>query len=103
MDEGPSTGYAWAIQRITIAGLGATTDVVTMYRGMSPADVVAQNALWSFTIPVAGAVSTWHPGGKGLILISDEDLVFAGTLTAPAIVNMEAIQMSLAVLPDFLV
>lgn len=104
MDEGPSTGYAWAIQRITIAGLGATTDQVTVYRGASVAEALLQNALFTFTVPVVGAVSTWHPGGKGLLLVNDEALVFGGTLTGTgAIVNVEAVQMTLACLPDYLI
>jgi hypothetical protein len=101
---GPNTGYCWAVQRITIAGFGATTDFITAYRGLSPTDVQPQNALFTFQETVAGGVATWHPGRTGLILMPDEGLAFGGTFTgtSPAVVNVDVIQLTVAKLPYLL-
>jgi hypothetical protein len=94
-DSGPKHGFWWAVQRVVVAGFGATTDVVTAYRGSSAADVVPQNALFTFTIPVAGAVSTWHPGRTGCILARNRRLVFAGTFTGTLLVaSYDVIQVT---------
>jgi hypothetical protein len=101
---GPNTSYVWAIQRITVAGLGATTDLVTAYRGTTPVAASApQNALFSFAIPAAGAVATWHPGRTGLILQPEESLVFGGTFTGTTLaVSVDVIQLHVSKLPYFL-
>lgn len=101
---GPNTGYVWAVQRMTVVGFGATTDLVTAYRANSPAGLVMQNALYSFSPSAVGAVSTWHPGRTGLILQAEESLGFAGTFTGagPLIVAIDLIQLQLSKLPYFL-
>lgn len=100
---GPNTGYAWAVQRLTVAGFGAATDAVTAYRGLSAADVAPQNALYTFTVPAAGDVSTWHPGRTGLILMPDEGLAFGGTFTGTlGVVSADVIQLTVRQLPGFL-
>jgi len=103
-DGGPNTGYFWAVQRITVGPVGAATDLVTVYRGTSLSDVQSQNALNSFYSAQAGAFVAWHPGGKGLILLPDEGLIFAGTITGTSpVANIDAHQGLTAVLPDYIV
>ena len=100
---GPNTGFSWAIQRVTVAGLGATTDFLTVYRGTAAAAAAGNNALYTLQEAVAGGVATWHPGRTGLILKADESLVFAGTFTGTTcFVNIDAIQLTDANLPYFL-
>lgn len=100
---GPNTGFAWAVQRLSVSGFGNSTDFVNAYRGLSPFDAQPQNALWSFSVPAQGDVSTWHPGRTGLVLMPDEGLVFGGTFTgANVIVSADVIQMTLRHLPQFL-
>lgn len=102
---GPQAGWNWAVQRVTIAGLGATTDLVTLYRGTSVTHALGNNALFSFTIPVAGAVATWHPGGKGLILRgqSQDSLAVAGTFTGTTgFVSVDVVQVTDEQLPYYL-
>jgi len=102
---GPNTGYAWAVQRITVAGLGATTDLLTAYRGNAvlPNGQPPQNALYSFTIAAAGAVATWHPGRTGLILQAEESMIFTGTFTGTQLaISLDVIQLHGSKLPYFL-
>ena len=100
---GPGKGWAWAVQRITVAGFGATTDFVIAYRGESTTDAVAANALYTFQEAVAGGTSTWHPGRTGLVLRGDESLVFGGTLTGTTgVVSVDVIQLADAKMPYFL-
>lgn len=101
---GPNTGFSWAIQRITLAGFGATTDAVTIYKGTSPAHATPQNALNTLSPAVTNGVVTWHPGGKGLLLRGDESLVLGGTFTGTTgIMNVDVIQIEDPCLPDYLV
>lgn len=100
----PTPGYTWAVQAIRMAGLGVA-DVVNLYRGTDAHAAVDNNALWTFTVPVAGAVSAWHPGGKGLLLSGNGQaaLLFAGTSASGALtVNMDVIQIADAQLPFYL-
>lgn len=100
---GPNTGYAWAVQRMTVSGLGATSDFLTVYRGSSTAHAQGQNALFTFQEAVAGGVAAWHPGRTGLVLKAEESLVFNGTITTgPFFVNVDVIQLTDAQLPYFL-
>ena len=100
---GPKDGYVWAIQRMTVFGLGATTDFINAYKGSSTADVAGQNALNTFTVPIVGAVSTWGPGRTGCILKAKQSLVFQGTFTgADCFVSTEVIQLTLDQLRYFL-
>jgi hypothetical protein len=97
---GPRPGYVWAVQAIRVMGL-ATADVLTMYRGNSPTAAQPENALNTFTVAVAGAVSNWHPGHTGLLLSGQDNanLVFAGTLAGTATVNLDVIQVTDAQVP----
>jgi hypothetical protein len=100
---GPNTGYSWAVQRMTVAGLGATTDYVIAYRGTSAAQATGNNALYTFQELVAGGTSTWHPGRTGCILKAEESLVFTGTFTGTqAFVSIDVIQLTDTQLPYFL-
>ena len=102
-DGGPNTGYFWAVQRITVGPIGAGTDLVTVYRGTSVLDVQPQNALNSFFSSQVGAFVPWHVGGKGLILMPDEGLIFAGTITgASPMANIDAHQGMADVLVDYI-
>jgi hypothetical protein len=102
-DGGPNTGYFWAVQRITVGPFGAGSDLVTVYRGASAADVQPQNALNSFFTAQVGAFVPWHVGGKGLILMPDESLIFAGVITgASPMANVDAHQGLLDVLVDYI-
>jgi len=102
---GPNTGFAWAVQRITFfPGVGGDeSDNVTIYRGHSPLDVQQQNALNTLAQP-SGFVAAvaWHPGRTGLILMPDESLVFSGTITTGAAVSVDVIQVTTAMLSQFL-
>lgn len=73
----PKHGFTWAVQRVTVAGIAASPDVVSVYRGASAADVVPQNFLNVLT----AAAPTWHPGGKGLLLKPSQTLILAGGTT----------------------
>lgn len=97
---GPNTGYAWAVQRLTVAGL-ATTDSATVYRGYSTADAVPQNIV---APPLVPSAPTYNPGKTGLILMGDQSLVFGGTLTAGTlyVVSADVIQVTLDRLPRFM-
>jgi hypothetical protein len=98
---GPNTGYAWAIQRLTVAGL-AGADSMLVYRGYSgAADVQPQNIVAPPLVPTA---PTYNPGKTGLILMPDQALVFAGTLTGATtyFVSGNAVQMTLDRLPRFM-
>lgn len=100
---GPGKGWAWAVQRITIAGFGATTDFVIAYRGNSTTDAIGANATFTFQEAVAGGTSTWHPGRTGLVLRGDESIVFGGTITGTACVaSIDVIQLAESKLPYFL-
>ena len=102
---GPASGWAWAVQRITVAGFGATTDFIIAYRGNNAnSDSVPDNALFTFQEAVAGGTATWHPGRTGLVLRGEESLVFGGTLTGGGqlVVSCDVIQLSMAKLPYFL-
>jgi len=100
---GPNTSYVWAVQRMTVAGLGATTDYLTAYRGQSAVGAQVQNALFTFAIPATGQVATWHPGRTGLILQAEESLVFNGTFTGSQLaVSVDVIQLHVDKLPYFL-
>jgi hypothetical protein len=102
-DWGPKAGWVWAVQRITVAGFGATSDFVIAYRGNSTADADPANALFTFQEAVAGGTSTWHPGRTGLILRGRESLVFGGTLTSSTVViSCDVVQLADSKLPYFL-
>jgi hypothetical protein len=98
---GPNTGYAWAIQRLTVGGLGGT-DSLLVYRGYSgAADVQPQNLVGP---PLTAAAPNMFPGKSGLILMPDQSLVFGGTLTGASTytVSGNAVQVTLDRLSRFL-
>jgi hypothetical protein len=98
---GPNTGYAWAITRLTVAGLTGT-DAMLVYRGYSgAADVQPQNIV---APPITPAAPTIYPGNTGLVLMPDQALVFAGTLTGASIytVSGNATQVTVDRLPRYL-
>lgn len=101
---GPNTGFVWAIQRIVIGPFGAVGDLINVYKGQSASAVAPQNAMTpSFTNQAAGTFAAYHAGGKGLILMPDESIVAAGTITGTnPMLNWDVIQMASADLPRFL-
>lgn len=95
----PKGGFTWAVQRVTVAGIGASPDVVSVYRGASAADVVPQNFLNVLT----AAAPTWHPGGKGLLLKPSQTLILAGGTTGNTYtLSADVIQVSDDQLPYYL-
>lgn len=97
---GPRPGYVWAVQAIRMAGL-VTADAVSIYRGASPASAVGENGLHTFTVSVNGAISDWSPGHTGLLLGGQDNasFVFSGTLAGTALVNLDVIQVTDALVP----
>lgn len=98
---GPNTGYAWAIQRLTVAGL-AGADSMLVYRGYSgAADIQPQNVVGP---PLTPAAPNMFPGKSGLILMPDQSLVFGGTLTGATTytVSGNAVQLTLDRLSRFM-
>lgn len=104
----PKPGYAWAVQRITIGGLGITTsdavDTCQVYRGTSAADIQSQNYLNLLN----HSSPTWHPGRTGLILQYGEMLLFdayiqSGNSDTTVVASVDAIQVRADKLPYFLV
>jgi hypothetical protein len=99
-DLGPSTGYAWAVQRLCVGGL-SSGDLITLYKGPSSSFTVdPTNEVQVFT----STTPAWVPGRTGLILYPGDSLVFSGTgLQATTVaVSGEVIQLEQWVMPDFL-
>lgn len=95
----PKHGFTWAVQRVTVAGIGASPDTVSVYRGASLSDVVPQNLLNVLT----AASPTWHPGGKGLLLKPSQTLIIAGGTTGNTYtLSADVIQVSDDQLPYYL-
>ena len=97
---GPDTGFAWAIQRLSVSGL-AGSDVLSIYRGPPTSKAAtADNFMNNLTV----AAPAWHPGRTGLILQDGETIIAAGTsLTATQVaLTGEIIQMEQWLLPHFL-
>jgi hypothetical protein len=92
---GPADGWAWAIHRITAATFTAGT--VNMYKGQ-PAD---NNQLFAFL--QAGA--NWF-ARTSFILMPKDRLTFAAAagspITGPVTISLDATQVALELLPDFL-
>lgn len=103
-DKRPKTGYWWAVQRVSIAGLGATTDFINLWRANAPGEAgLGQKALNTFQIAVAGGIANWHPGRTGLLLRPRQGLAVTGTFTGTTgIVSFDFIQVADAQLPYFL-
>ena len=99
---GPNDGWAWAVQRLTVASLSAG-DSMLVYRGASVSDANGtQNLLQGFQ-GSAGAVQAWTPGRTGCMIAANQNLIIAGTLTGgPYMLNADVIQIETWVVPYFL-
>lgn len=97
---GPNTGYAWAVQSLSVAGLGSA-DTASLYIGPATATAVAPN---NFKQAFTAAAPAWQPGRTGLILNQGDTLVLAGTgLTSPLVtLTGQVIVMESWLLPLFL-
>lgn len=95
VDFGPKPGFNWAVQAITVEGLG-TSDYLNLYRGQSVSAAVAGYGRWTFTVTVANTVSTWLPGRTGLVLRgrSLDSVVFGGSIAGTVTVNVDVIQVA---------
>lgn len=106
VNAGPTTGYFWAIQRVTVGPIGATSDLVHLYKSRQTGEQQPQNALNTLagTNSAAGAFLTWNPGRSGCLLLPDERVGVAGTITgANPVMSWEVVQGELWALPLFLV
>jgi hypothetical protein len=99
---GPNDGWAWAIQRLTVASLSAG-DSMLVYRGASVSDANGtQNLLQGFQ-GSAGAVQAWTPGRSGCIIAANQNIIVSGTLTGgPYMLNADVIQIETWAVPYFL-
>jgi len=99
-DLGPRSGYAWAVQRITIGGL-ATNDSVSIYKGPGIAQTVDPTNLVTV---VTAAAPTWAPGRTGCMIFPGDTLIAAGTGLAASAITLtgEIIQMEQWIVPQFL-
>jgi hypothetical protein len=99
-DLGPRTGYAWAIQRLTVGGL-SSGDLVSVYKG-PPVSVTADPTM--LVQVLTNTTPTWVPGRTGLILFPGDTIVVTGTGLQATTVTLsgEVIQMEQWVVPDFL-
>lgn len=96
------TAFAWAIQRVTVGPVGASTDLVTIYKGRSQVDIAPQNALNTFT-GNAGSFVPWTPGRQGAILMPGESLIVGGTITGTnPVLTWDVVVMDLDLLPLYL-
>lgn len=99
---GPGMNFAWAIQRVTVGPIGATSDAVTIYKGRSVVDVAPQNALFTFS-GAAGAFPVWTPGHSGAVLQQGESLIAAGAITGTnPVLCWDVIILDIDILPLFL-
>jgi hypothetical protein len=99
---GPNDGWAWAVQRLTVASL-VTGDSMLIYRGASVSDANgSQNLLQGFQA-ANGPVQAWTPGRSGCMIMANQNLIVAGTLTGgPYILNVDVIQVEAWAVPYFL-
>jgi hypothetical protein len=96
------TALAWAIQRVTVGPIGASTDVITIYKGRSSVDISPQNALTSLT-GNAGTYPSWTPGRQGAVLMPGESLIVDGTITGTnPVLTWDVVVMDLDMLPLYL-
>lgn len=102
-DWGPAPGWSWAVQTMSVEGLG-TSDQLNLYIGSSKASAVLGNGRFTFTVTAAGAISTYGPGRTGMVLSGkgQDSLAFSGSVAAAVTVNTEVIQVADAQLPYFL-
>lgn len=99
---GPGLKFCWAVQRVTVGPVGATSDAVTVYKGRSSVDIAPQNALSTFSGAV-GAFPSWTPGRTGCVLMPGESLIVGGTITGSnPVLSWDVLVMDLDMLPLFL-
>lgn len=82
---GPSAGFAWAVQRISVQGL-TSADSIQIYRN----SVSPMNFIGNVT-----SIATF--GSKGLVLRGEERLIFSSPMlvtTTDVIINGEALEVS---------
>jgi hypothetical protein len=104
-DTGPTTGYFWAVQRITVGPIGAVTDLIHVYKSRSTPEQQTHQALQTLTgvNSAAGAFLTWNPGRTGCLLLPDEKIGATGTITGTnPVLNWEVVQGEIWALPLFL-
>lgn len=102
VNAGPTTGFFWAIQRVTIGPIGATTDQLHVYKSRISVEQQPQTALNTLTgaSSAAGAFLNWTPGRTGALLMPDERLGLAGTVTGTnPVMNWEVVQGEMWALP----
>ena len=97
---GPNTGYAWAVQSLSVAGL-ATGDTASLYIGPAVAATVQPN---NFVQQFTPSAPSWQPGRTGLVLNPGDTLVLAGSSLTSTLVTLtgRVIIMELWLLPEFL-
>jgi hypothetical protein len=85
---GPRTGLAWAIHRISIAGLKSSSESALIYKGSTGSSSDAQTNLYVCTITGPNGIETF---GKGCVtLYQTQTLVAYNTsLTASETVSMQ--------------
>lgn len=99
-DLGPASGYVWAVQRLTVAGL-ASGDTISFYK--APGSSAGIQAT-TFINSVTSTAPMWSPGRTGLILFNGDTVIAAGTsLTATTVtLTGEIIQLENWIVPQFL-
>lgn len=103
---GPTYGFTWFVQMITVGPLGSG-DTLAIYRGRTTADNEDQR-LKNELIGTNGGWQIWHPGRTGFSLRGGRDgVVFdggSGTLTSGTryFVNIDVIQVADRHLAQFL-
>jgi hypothetical protein len=99
---GPNDGWAWAIQRLTVASL-STGDSLQVYRGASVSDANGSQNLRQGFQGTAGPVQVWNPGRTGCMIPAQQNLIISGTLTGgPYMLNADVIQIETWAVPYFL-
>jgi hypothetical protein len=105
VNAGPTTGYWWAVQRITIGPIGATTDLIHVYKSRVSAEQQPQTALTTLTgaASAAGAFLTWTPGRAGCLLHSEEKIGLSGTITGTnPVMSWDVVQGETWALPFYI-
>lgn len=97
---GPNTGYAWAVQSLSVAGLGSG-DTASLYIGPPIAATASPN---NFRQAFTAANPSWQPGRTGCILNYGDSLVLSGAGLSSPLVTLtgQVIIMELWLLPMFL-
>jgi hypothetical protein len=99
-DLGPRTGYAWAVQRLTVGGL-SSGDSVSVYKG-PPVSVTADPTM--LVQLLTNTTPTWVPGRTGLVLFPGDTIVVTGTGLQATTVTLQGdvIQLEQWIVPEFM-